>query len=222
MTKYINLLEENQLFQGLSSAEILQIIDTEACMVKQYKKGNSIYNFYQEMTLPGIILEGSADILQPSIHGHEVIVNRLSKGDRFGFSYACAKQENRINDIRCVGDAQILFMDIMYLLKGNFLCAKLRESLLRNLIVVLALGGIELNVRVQILGQRSLKEKLMTYFNHLGKKRNSSVIELVFNREELAAYLCSERSSISRELGKLSEERKIHICGNRIKILEEW
>ncbi|MBQ9991194.1 MAG: Crp/Fnr family transcriptional regulator [Lachnospiraceae bacterium] len=218
MIKYLNTLKSVCLFRDLSEDAILLIVRSKACFLKSCKKGISIYGFHRDGTFPGIILEGAADVLQPSVQGHEVIVNRLTAGSSFGFSYACAGEENRINDIRCVVDSQILFMDISMLLKGDCLPASLETQLLKNLLQLLAEGAIILNSRVQVLGQKTLKEKLLTYFEQLVEKSGSRKLELDFNREELAAFLCSERSSVSRELSKLSEEGKIRIRGNQIEL----
>lgn len=219
MIKYLNTLKGIRLFQDIQEDAIVQIMQSKDCFFKRYRKGTTIYGFHQEAACPGVILEGTVDILQPSIHGHETIVNRITAGGTFGFAYAFTREKNRLNDIRCVMDSQIMFLDVQTLVREECLAADIRNTFLKNTLTILAANNIELNAKVQILGQKTLKEKLMAYFERLAEKNSSRLITLPFNREELACFLCSERSSVSRELSKLSEEGNIRIMGNQIELL---
>ena len=48
----------------------------------------------------------------------------------------------------------------------------------------------------------------------------SNTITLPFNREQLAQYICAERSSVSRELGRMQDDNVIKINGNSITLLQ--
>ena len=75
------------------------------------------------------------------------------------------------------------------------------------------------NERIQILTKKTIRNKLLAYFEMMRKKNNSINIYLPFNFIDLAAYIAVDRSAMSRELGILKEEGFIKITGKRITLL---
>ena len=85
----------------------------------------------------------------------------------------------------------------------------------------LAKSNVILNNKIQIMSQKTLRDKLITYFEILSMEKGSNEITIPFNREQLASYLVSERSSVCRELSKLKNDNIISINGNNIVLLSE-
>jgi CRP-like cAMP-binding protein len=71
---------------------------------------------------------------------------------------------------------------------------------------VLAQKNVMLSNRIDLLGKRSIREKLLAYFWSQSKKIKKDRIVLPFNRNELADFLCVDRSAMSRVLGQMQEE----------------
>ena len=92
--------------------------------------------------------------------------------------------------------------------------------LIRNIMKSLAQSNISLNTKIQLLTQKTLREKLLTYLHMLSVQNQSLEFDLPFNREQLACYLASERSSVCRELGKLQKENIIRLNRNHIILLQ--
>ncbi|MGN1332472.1 MAG: Crp/Fnr family transcriptional regulator [Lachnospiraceae bacterium] len=219
MIKYLNILRETELFHGLPDNKVICLAESKACYIKEYHKGETIYGDREPVTHAGIVLEGTVDVIHLSVNGHDTIVKRMKEGDSFGVSYACSKEENLLNDIRSRDFSRILFVHMQLLLQEYCIQDDYYRILTENIFSALARHNIRLNAKIQILGQKTLREKLMAYFEFLSKEKGDRTIILPFNREELACFLCSERSSVSRELSKLSEERVIRIRGRQIELL---
>ncbi|WP_255358077.1 helix-turn-helix domain-containing protein [Butyrivibrio sp. AE3004] len=47
----------------------------------------------------------------------------------------------------------------------------------------------------------------------------SSNLTFAFTREQLAQYICSERSSVCRELGRMQDEGLVRVNGNIITLI---
>ena len=75
------------------------------------------------------------------------------------------------------------------------------------------------NERIEILTNKSIRNKLLAYFKMMYKKNNSKVIYLPFSLTDLADYLCVDRSAMSRELKNLKDEGFIEIKNKKIKLL---
>ena len=219
MKKFINILSISEIFTGISEKALLNIVLSPACYKKSFAAGSTIYGCGQKISHAGIILDGTVDIIHPSLTGHDTIVGRLLPGNTFGASFATTQDTNMLNDIRSITDATILFINIKEVLRHGY-CPNTEEfRFIENIMRSIALSNIRLNTKVQILSQKSLREKMLTYFHTLSLQNHSEEITLPFNREHLASYLGSERSSVCRELSKLQEEGYLLIKQNHITLL---
>lgn len=171
----------------------------------------TIYESGQHIRHAGIVLEGTIDVIYSSVTGHETIVSRLTPGSIFGESYAWGEDTAIHNDIRSITASVVLLMDVSALLYQSKCPCDYRIKLIENLMHSLARANIWLNTKMLLLSQKTLRDKLLTYFEILAAKNNSREFVIPFNREQLASFLGSERSSISRELSRMQEEGVLKI-----------
>lgn len=218
MKKYLDLLSENVLFQNLPKDTILQIIESEACYIKNFPAGKIICEIGQRIQHIGIVLEGIVDIVHLSPYGHDTIVSRIAPGGIFGESCSCAESTNFFNETRSVQPAAILFLDVHTLLHQAKAITDYHLTLLENLLRTLAKSNIWLHTKIQILNQKTLRDKILTYFETLAQTNNSNKFAIPFNREQLANFLGSERSSVSRELSKMQKEEILTIQKNQVTL----
>lgn len=216
-----NLISNHTLFQHISKEEIHSIINASSCCIKTFDSKINIYKAVEKIQSVGIILDGIVDIIHTSINGDETIVNRLTKGNTFGNCFSCVSNINNLNDIRSITFSTILFIDIYNLLKDSNFSYEFRINLFENIMSSLAQTNIALNTKIQILSQKTLRDKLITYFELLSIQNGSNKITIPFNREQLACYLGSERSSVCRELSKLKYDNIININKNNIVLLNQ-
>ena len=74
-------------------------------------------------------------------------------------------------------------------------------------------------MRIELLTQRSTRDKLLRYFSLLSTRNLSKSFELPFSLTDLADYLSVDRSAMMRELKLLKEDGFIEKVGNRIILL---
>ena len=75
---------------------------------------------------------------------------------------------------------------------------------------------IELNGRVEVLSKRTIREKLLGYFNLMVKGKTNRYFYLPFSYTELADYLAIDRSAMMREIKNLKEEGIVTINSRKI------
>ena len=73
--------------------------------------------------------------------------------------------------------------------------------------------------RIEILTKKTIRSKLLEYFNLQSKKNGSKYIYLPFNFSGLATYLAVDRSAMTRELSYLKEEGFIAVKEKKITLL---
>ena len=71
---------------------------------------------------------------------------------------------------------------------------------------VLADKNILLSRKIQHISKRSTREKLLSFLDEQAALHNSTQFLIPFNRQELADYLCVDRSAMSAELSRLRQE----------------
>lgn len=78
--------------------------------------------------------------------------------------------------------------------------------LLENASQMLADKCVRLLYKADVLSKKSLRERILTYFGILTTKSQSNAFTLKMSREQLAQYLCVNRSALSRELSRMQKE----------------
>ena len=78
---------------------------------------------------------------------------------------------------------------------------------------------VKLNMRIELLTKKNIRDKLLSYFNIISSKNFSKTFTLPFSLTDLADYLSIDRSAMMRELSHLKEEGFIEKKGNKITLL---
>ncbi len=85
--------------------------------------------------------------------------------------------------------------------------------------MILAKKILILNQKIDIISQRTTREKLMTYFEIQKGIAKSDKFTIPYNREELADFLFVDRSAMSRELSRMRDEGLIDFYKNKFEML---
>ena len=86
-----------------------------------------------------------------------------------------------------------------------------------NLLRQTAAANLPQGRRIHVMSQKSIRDKLLLFLKQNREERND--ILLTMNRQELADYLGTERSALSREMARMKKEGLIDYCRTEIKIL---
>ena len=88
----------------------------------------------------------------------------------------------------------------------------------QNMLRLISDKAQALSERVDVLSRRSIREKLLCYFNQLAEKEGSRTFQLPFSLSMLADYIATDRSAMMRELKRLKEEGVLRSEGRRITL----
>ena len=169
--------------------------------------------FYTKSIL--IVLEGTIEINKIDYNDNESTIDLLTKDD-ITTTFTIPFLDNDYN-LYIKEPTNILILDFNYIL-SNETTNKYFNQLLKNLLDILSKKMININNRMEIMSNKTIRNKLLTFFKQLSKKYNSNIIYLPFNFTSLSNYLCVDRSAMNRELKHLKEENLIEVKGKRIKL----
>ena len=93
------------------------------------------------------------------------------------------------------------------------------SQVVTNLFQLLSKKSLHLSRRIEVLACRSIREKLLCFFEQLADEHGSRTFPLPFSLSMLADYISTDRSAMMRELKKLKEEGVVQTENRRVTIL---
>jgi CRP-like cAMP-binding protein len=73
--------------------------------------------------------------------------------------------------------------------------------------------------KIDVLSKRTLQEKILTYLSLIREKNCADTFEIDMNQEQLAQYLCVNRSVLSKELNLMRKNGLIQYQGKCYTVL---
>ena len=182
---------------------------------KSFLKNQTITTYIKNRNQVYILTKGSADLVRYDLNGYRTIIEHFSKNDIFGDIFYIITTNNELS-VEARENCDVLLFsydDIQNKCKTN---CKFHENLSENITQLILNKVINLNMRVELLTKRSIRDKLLCYFSLISSQQLSSSFELPFSLTNLADYLSVDRSAMMRELKLLKEDGFVSKVGNRI------
>ena len=93
------------------------------------------------------------------------------------------------------------------------------KTLTSNLSKLFLNNIVELNLRIELLTKRSIRSKILSYFDILSKGSLRKSFTLPYSYTDLADFLSVDRSAMMREFKLLIDEGFIQKTGSKITLL---
>lgn len=204
-------MNELSIFKDIGTSELEIILRNLGARRITFKKDHIIFSNLAENDLIAVVLSGIASIIKYDYSGNRNIIDNLEYDDVFGkpFSYT-----NTDMSVIAASDCEILFLDYTILLNNQNEYRKINENI--NSIVTNRIN--RLYEKVELLSKRTIKDKLLCYFEIITKKKGRKTFVLPITYLELADYLSIDRSAMMREIKKLKDKKIISVNGKKISI----
>lgn len=206
MEKYIPLLQKSPLFIEMDEKDIKSMLKCLNAFEKEYMDGEMIYCEGEKVGAVGVVLEGRVQVVRDDVHGNRIIMAEWAPGDLFAEAFAPAEVDEIPVSVYASEKSRVLFVDFKRIMTQCSSHCAFHSLLIRNMMKAIAQKNILLSRRIELLGKRSIREKLLALFWTRQKEMKKSRVTLPFNRNELADYLCVDRSAMSRVLGQMKKE----------------
>ena len=217
MKNIFEAVKNNPLFKGIAFSDFEGMFGCLSARTVNYKKGDIILLSGDAVSFVGLILSGSVKIIKEDMDGHITILTELFVTDIFGETFACAGVSHSPVTIETASDAEILLIDYKRIISSCSSACPHHTRLIENMLGLLAMKNLMLNQKIEILSKRTTREKLLCFFDaHRGAAKRFTI---PYNREELAHYLCVDRSAMSNELCKMRDEGLIDFQKNNFEIM---
>lgn len=210
------MIEKYSIYKNIEEKNLKKLLSTLQSNTNIYNPNQTIAYSLGNRNLVGIIEEGKANLVRFDYNGERTIVEELSKNDIFSdMFYSSTNSElNVIATAKC----KVTFIEYDELLKKAQTSSN-AMILLKNLINLITRKLVKRNERIELLTTRTIRNKLLSYFELQAKKNNSKTFNLNYSYTDLADYLAIDRSAMMREIKNLKEDRLIKDVNRKITIL---
>ena len=214
MKEFFSIIRSSRLFSGISEDEISAMLDCLGARKESFSKDSFVLRTGDTVEEIGLVLSGSVFIIQEDIWGNRNIISKAGVGETFATAYACAP--GSVLNVSVIAETPVIavFLNVKRILKVCPSTCAHHSLIIRNVLGELAEKNLRFSEKLEHIGQRTTRAKLLSYFSAEAQRNGKYEFDISFSRQELADYLGVERSGLSLELGKMRNEGLIDFNKN--------
>ena len=198
-------LLDSRLFAGLSEAELTELMQTVNPPSRKFKRGATIWREGDAIDGVGVIETGALFYQRFHSDGKVQLVRLFIPGEIINVEAAVSLRRTSPTHVIAAADGNYIWFSNAKLFKNPEVPAETVRVLQANLLAYLADGAIRFIKKSDILSRRTVRDRVIIYLNIL-REQYGNEVDIGMNQEELAQYLCVDRSSLSEELNKMRRD----------------
>ena len=169
----------------------------------------------------GIGLQGQVQKNTEDVFGNRSITAKFGPGQLFGQVAASKQASSSPVSVLADSDCEILLLKFHKLVSPCTRACSFHSRVIENMMNVLADRNLMMNRKLSILSQRTIRDKLLAFLSWQYQDRKTKEFDIPYTRDELADYLCVNRSALSREISHMVAEGLISTERNHFVIHEK-
>jgi len=215
--EHLQLLKSVGLFQGIDAAELETMLICIGAKVEGVRKDSIILLAGDKPRHVGIVVKGQVHIVREDFDGNRSLMAVLTPGDIFAEALCCAGVSESPVTVIADQDSTVMLLSFERILLTCPNSCPFHKKLIENMLWLIAGKNLMLQSHMEILSMKSIRAKVMRYIESFMPKQGRE-ITIPLNREELANYLCIERSALSHELMRMKKDGLIEYRKNRFAL----
>jgi len=206
------------LFRGIEKDSAQKLISCLSPRVKQYAKNEIILMTGDTVRHIGIILTGSANAYISHIDGTQTLMSSFTAMSVFGEILVSIQNHKSPVTIYAASDVTAAFIEYDRVFSICSQACGAHSLFIQNLLRVISEKYFRIFDRINILREKTLREKILAYLHGLSHQKGAVMVTLPFSKTMLADYLLANRSALSKELRKMEDEGLIVVNGREVEI----
>lgn len=203
------------MYTGISENEKKYLTEKLGAIYFTFANGINFMNYFPLEGNIGIVEKGAVLVVRNDEKGNQLTIDVIAVNEMLS---ALFYPMDEMVELRAVGDVRIALIEYKKIAEYN-VSDIVYQQFLKNYNRVLNEKILSANQRINYLVIKTIRSKLLFYFEGLASKQHSRTIVIPFSLTLLADYLAIDRSAMNRELKNLKDERVISKKGRRITLL---
>lgn len=200
-------------FENISPKNKEKLMRSLEANIHIFKSGMNILSNANNENLLGIIIYGYIQIIKTDYNGNITIIEKLEDNAIFG--NMISNISNNEYQVITKEETKVILLDYDRIL-NNLKQNSAYYQFIQNLLKIISNKIHEKNERIEVLTEKTIRNKLLKYFDVIKPNTYSKIIYLPFTYTELAEYLSVDRSALMRELKNLRDEGIIETKDKKI------
>lgn len=206
------------LFAGIEENQLESLLGCLTATKRTYMKDKFIFRADDHAEFVGIVMSGRVYIIQEDFWGNRVILTHAGSGGLFGEAFSCAEINKLPVSVIAAEKSEIVLINYRKIVTACSSACIFHTQLIKNMLRILAEKNIMLTRKMEHLSKRTTREKILSYLSVQAVRKKSCTVESPYNRQELADYLCVDRSALSRELSLMQKEGLLRYDKNKFEL----
>ena len=219
MENNISLLQKNSLFAGIEPNDIQKMCKCLAMREKTFAKDSFVFRAGDDVRFVYINLSGMVHIVDEDFLGNRSLIESIQPNTLFGEAYALTSAGKHLVSVVAAEDAAILEIDPGRLFESCPNGCECHMTLMRNTACILSEKIVRLTEKLGHIVKRTTREKILSYLSGCARLAQSDSFNIPYSRQQLADYLCVDRSALSHELGRMQREGVVQYRKNHFELL---
>ena len=207
------------IFNGISQSDLSRMLHCFEAQKNTFRKGETIMTYTNELQKVGVLMSGKAHLYTIDYDGNFMLLERFEADGLFGELFALPLA-NLEYIVEADSDCEVLFIQYGKIIHPCSNTCHHHTQLIDNLFHLSTKKAQRLSLRINLLGSKSTRQKLLSYLSYMQNKTKNNAFTIEMSLTDLADYLCVDRSSMMRELKALKEEGVLESKGKNFSMLE--
>ena len=219
-TYLATLAKRSPLFDGIGIDNLSALFSCLGVRRVRLTKGEPLMRTGGKPDRFGVILSGSLAVSTYDANGKRTLIKLISAPESVAAAQALSGADAISVDVEASEESEVLLLKADRIVTPCENACAFHTRIVRNIMRTLAVKTLELNRKIEILSHRSTQDRLMAYLRSVAQQKCTVEFDIPFDRQQLADYLCVERSALSAEISRLSKlglitSRKSHFTLHR-------
>ena len=212
-------LYSNTLFDKIKEEDIEKMLKCLSFRERKIEAESFVFSVGDRVRFVYIILSGSFHIIDEDYWGNRSIIETMRENILFGEAYVFSDRKTQLVSVVAAEDSVLLEIDPVKLFHTCSETCACHTQLTTNALKILSEKIVRLTEKVGHVGQRTMREKILSYLSKCARIEGKSSFYIPYSRQQLADYLCVDRSALSHELSRLKDEGIILYKKNFFELL---
>ena len=202
----IHAFQTHPMYRDISLTDCRTLMNCLGCREKTYQKDQIIAATENSSRQIGIVISGCIHIIKEDIWGRRTFLTYTGDDGIFGEVLMGENLSERGILFKAAEPTTILIIPADRILHPCRNSCPFHHKLSRNLFDLLSRRNAALTAKIEITSKSSLREKVLAYLSLEAQKTGSMKVTIPLSRSEMADYLCTNRSALSRELANMKKD----------------
>lgn len=206
------------LFSAIPAGEAEHLLTCLGGERVHYEKNTVIWYMGDTISACAVVLSGALRAETVSVAGEHTLMAYHRAGALVGDVLMATPGGKSPVYVVAAEAADVMFLPYSRIMDGCSRCCTAHRRLRENLLAEIARKFWAQRQRIRCLSTQSLRSRIAMHLLELSREAGSTTFTIGGTREDLAGYLCVNRSALCRELSRMKQEGLIDYYRDSFRI----